>query len=82
MVGKRNGRVEYAVMSFGGLFGMGTRQHPLPWHVLTYDTDMGGYVVDLDKDRLEKAPSFARDSEPAWDRAFGSQVYEYYGLRY
>jgi hypothetical protein len=82
MVGKRNGRVEYAVMSFGGLFGMGANYHPLPWDVLTYDTEMGGYVVDLDKDRLEKAPSYARDEEPAWDRDYGTRVYGYYGLTY
>lgn len=35
MVGKRSGRVEYAVMSFGGLFGLGESHHPLPWDVLT-----------------------------------------------
>ena len=82
MVGKRNGRVEYAVMSFGGLFGMGANFHPLPWDVLDYDTDKGGYVVDLDKDRLEGAPSFARDQEPSWDRDYGSRIYGHYGLTY
>lgn len=34
MVGKRDGRVYYAVMSFGGLFGMGVDHYPLPWGVL------------------------------------------------
>ncbi|MGQ0590583.1 MAG: PRC-barrel domain-containing protein [Sphingosinicella sp.] len=82
MVGKRNGRVEYAVMSFGGLFGMGANHHPLPWDVLDYDTDKGGYVVDLDKERLEGAPSFARDQEPTWDRDYGTRIYGYYGLNY
>jgi hypothetical protein len=82
MVGKRNGRVEYAVMSFGGLFGMGANFHPLPWDVLDYDTDKGGYVVDLDKDRLEGAPSYAREQEPSWDRDYGTRVYGYYGLSY
>ena len=79
---RRRGRVEYAVMSFGGLFGMGTSYHPLPWHVLTYDTDQGGYVVELDKDRLEGAPSYERDQEPIWDRGYGERVYGYYGLTY
>lgn len=82
MVGKRNGRVEYAVMSFGGLFGMGANYHPLPWDVLTYDTDKGGYVVDLDKDRLEGAPSYGREQEPTWDRDYGRRVYDYYGVTY
>ena len=82
MVGKRDGRVRYAVLSFGGLFGMGERFHPLPWDVLTYDTDKGGYVVDLDKDRLKGAPSYERGSDPSYDRQFGERVYGYYGVAY
>ncbi len=45
MVGKRSGQVAYVVMSFGGLFGLGENQYPLPWNELTYDTNLGGYVV-------------------------------------
>lgn len=82
MVGKRNGRVEYAVMAFGGLFGMGERYYPLPWDVLTYDTDQGGYVVSLNKDKLENAPSYERGSEPNYDRDYGQRVYGYYGVAY
>jgi hypothetical protein len=82
MVGKRSGRVEYAVMGFGGLFGMGERDYPLPWDVLDYEPDKGGYVVDLDKDQLEKAPSFERGTEPTYNRDYGEQVYTYYGVIY
>jgi hypothetical protein len=62
-------RLRYAVMSYGGFFGMGEHYYPLPWDALTYDEDCGGYVVDIDKDRLrdDKAPSFHRDEEPEWD---------------
>ncbi|MGF1550619.1 MAG: PRC-barrel domain-containing protein [Sphingomonadaceae bacterium] len=81
MVGKRSGRVEYAVMSFGGLFGMGERFYPLPWDILTYDTDKGGYIVDLDKDRLENAPYFEND-QPNFDRSYGERVYGFYGVAY
>jgi sporulation protein YlmC with PRC-barrel domain len=38
MVDKRSGKVEYAIMSFGGFLGMGDSYHPLPWNVLTSDT--------------------------------------------
>jgi hypothetical protein len=82
MVGKRDGQVRYAVMSFGGLFGMGENFHPLPWDVLTYDTDQGGYVVNLSKEELQKAPSYKAGSEPSFDRAYGREVYGYYGLNY
>ena len=80
MVNKRTGRVEYAVMSFGGLLGIGESYHPLPWEVLTYDTGKGGYVVDLDKRKLEGAPSYRAGQEPSYDREYGRQVYGYYGV--
>jgi hypothetical protein len=64
MVGKRSGRVAYAVMSFGGFLGMGQRYHALPWNVLDYDTNRDGYVIDADKDMLMKAPSYQAGDEP------------------
>jgi hypothetical protein len=82
MIGKRSGRVEYAVMDFGGFLGIGEKHHPLPWDALDYDTDRGGYVVDLDKKRLEEAPSFDQGTEPEWNRNYGESVYAYYGVIY
>jgi hypothetical protein len=82
MVGKRNGQVEYAVMSCGGFLGMGEEFHPVPWEALEYDTDLGGYVIDMDKNKLGQTPSFARNQEPVWDQAWGNQVYSSYGLTY
>ena len=70
------------MLSFGGLFGIGHRHYPLPWDVLDYDTERGGYVVDLDKDMLEKAPSFETGQEPAYDRDYCERVYGYYGITY
>jgi hypothetical protein len=80
MIDKISGRVAYAVMSFGGFLGIGESYHPLPWRVLEYDTGMGGYVVDLDKDRLRGAPSFSRDENPDWNREWGTRVDDYYGV--
>ena len=80
MVDKLSGQVEYAVMSFGGFLGLGESYHPLPWKVLSYDTSQNGYVVDLDKAMLEKAPSYPADSDQNYDRAYGQQVNAYYGV--
>jgi hypothetical protein len=80
MVDKRSGQVEYAVMSFGGFLGIGDSYHPLPWKALTYDTSQGGYVVDLDKDRLQGAPSYSGSEAPDWsDPSFGRRIDDYYG---
>jgi hypothetical protein len=82
MIDKISGKVAYAVMSFGGFLGIGERYHPLPWSVLTYDTNMGGYVVDLDRARLEGAPSYAANENIDWnDRVWGQRVSDYYGTR-
>jgi hypothetical protein len=59
MIDKRSGKVAYAIMSFGGLLGVGERYHPLPWNTLKYDTRQGGYVVGLTREQLEGAPTYA-----------------------
>ncbi|MGF7162519.1 hypothetical protein FHS85_004173 [Rhodoligotrophos appendicifer] len=79
MIDKRSGQVAYAVMSFGGFLGMGESYHPLPWSVLDYDTAQGGYVIDLDKDTLTGAPSYAARENPRWNEDYTRSIDEYYG---
>ncbi len=79
MVDKYTGQVAYAVMSFGGFLGLGESYHPLPWKALTYDTRLGGYVVDIDE-RLKDAPSYRSGEDPFADPAFGERVRGHYGL--
>jgi hypothetical protein len=83
MVDKYSGRVAYAVMSFGGFLGIGESYHPLPWKALDYDTSMNGFVVDLDRSRLEGAPRYGHDEDPwASDRNYGRNVHSYYDYPY
>ena len=56
MVDKVSGQVAYAVMSFGGFLGLGESYRPLPWRALTYDVELGGYVVDVDRETLVGEP--------------------------
>jgi hypothetical protein len=72
MVDKYTGQVAYAVMSFGGFLGLGESYHPLPWKALTYDTRLGGYVVDLDKDRLAEAPRHGAEEDRRLDDYYGA----------
>jgi PRC-barrel domain len=81
MIDKPSGKVAYAIMSFGGFLGIGNQYHPLPWSVLKYDPRLGGYVVNLDKTRLEGAPSYDVDAEPDWsDRSYETKIHDYYGV--
>ena len=48
IIDKISGQVRYAVMEFGGFFGIDTDRYPIPWDLLKYDTGLGGYVVPID----------------------------------
>jgi sporulation protein YlmC with PRC-barrel domain len=77
---KPSGHAEYAIMSFGGFLGIGDEYHPLPWKALTYDPVQGGYVVDIDRRRLEAAPSYGANERGMWDDPdYGRRVTDYYG---
>lgn len=54
---KLSNQIMFAALGFGGMLGMGEKYYPIPWSLLDYDEDKGGYVVPLSKDLLEKAPA-------------------------
>ncbi len=79
MIDKRNGKVAYAVVSFGGFLGMGEDYYPMPWSKLHYDTSLGGYRVDVTEDQLKGAPKFHRSTDWDWsDRSRDRTVHDYY----
>jgi hypothetical protein len=81
MIDKRTGNTAYAIMSFGGFLGIGDQYHPLPWQSLTYDESQGGYIVNIDRTRLEGAPAYAAGDSDRWaDPAYGRKVNDYYGV--
>nr|BAT30475.1 PRC-barrel domain-containing protein [Aureimonas sp. AU4] len=83
VIGKRDGRVKYAIMSFGGFLGIGEEYHPLPWEVLKYDERQGGYVVGITIDQLQSAPRYGADARPDWATSdYGRRVNDYYGVAY
>jgi len=79
IIGKLDGRVAYAVLSFGGFLGIGHDHYPLPWEKLNYDTQLDGYRIDLTKEQIEGAPSYA-DDDDSWYNDNGRRVYDYYGV--
>ena len=85
MIDKRSGKAAYAIMSFGGFLGIGDSYHPLPWQSLTYDERQGGYVVNIDRSRLEGAPSYTSAATGPLlphltDPTYGRKVNDYYGV--
>ena len=82
MIDKLSGRVQYAVLEFGGFLGMGTDRYPLPWDMLKYDTSLDGYVVPLDKANLESAPRYPGEAPPAYDDDYRRRVQDFYSRYY
>jgi sporulation protein YlmC with PRC-barrel domain len=78
MIDKISGQVQYAVLEFGGFLGVGSDRYPIPWKVLKYSTEKGGYVVPLDKARLDQAPKYREDTTPIYDTDYGSRINRYY----
>jgi len=81
MIDKQNGKVAYAVLTFVGFLGIGSEYYPVPWPTLKYDTNLGGYLVNLTRDRLEGAPRYERDEDWSWSRDNDQRVYDYYQAR-
>jgi sporulation protein YlmC with PRC-barrel domain len=80
MLDTRTGQVAYAVLSFGGIMGMGTKLFAVPWQLLTLDTANKCFRLDIPKERLENAPGFDKDdwpdmTSPTWT----SQIDSFYG---
>ena len=80
MIDVPNGRVAYAVLSVGGMLGVGDKLFAVPWNALVLDADNHCFVLDVSKDRLKDAPGFDKDHWPEMaDMRFATSVYEYYG---
>ncbi|HET9212620.1 MAG TPA: PRC-barrel domain-containing protein [Thermoanaerobaculia bacterium] len=82
MIDLGRGSVAYAVLSFGGVLGMGDKLFAIPFQALKLDADHECFVLDVDKEKLKKAPGFDKDHWPSTaDRTWGSQIHSYYGYR-
>jgi hypothetical protein len=66
MIGKKDGKVAYAVLSFGGFLGLGQRYFPIPWSELTYVPGQDGYVTSLTEEQLTGAPSYDSYDDSSW----------------
>ncbi|WP_027584438.1 PRC-barrel domain-containing protein [Bradyrhizobium sp. Ai1a-2] len=81
MIDKVSGQVSYAVLSFGGFFGLGTNLIPVPWARLRYNTRFEAYELDISDEELKRAPSFRADKDFDWgDRSQENELNRYYGI--
>jgi sporulation protein YlmC with PRC-barrel domain len=74
------GNIQYAILSFGGVLGMGNKLFPIPWSSLDISPSRDYVLLNIDKDVLERAPGFDSNNwpnmaDPAWRRS----IHDYYG---
>jgi sporulation protein YlmC with PRC-barrel domain len=76
-----NGRISYAVLSFGGMFGLGNKLFAVPWSALRLDPREKAFYLDVPREVLEHAPGFDKDNWPDFaNPSWGQQVHNYYNV--
>ena len=80
MLDMRTGQIAYAVLSFGGVLGMGDKLFAVPWERLTLDTVNKRFLLNVDKDLLKNAPGFDKNNWPDMgSEAWNQQMEAFYG---
>jgi sporulation protein YlmC with PRC-barrel domain len=83
MIDMASGRIQYAVLSYGGFLGLGDRLFAVPWQALTLDTQNQRFTLDVSKDMLKDAPGFDKDHWPSMaDPSWILDVNRFYGTSY
>lgn len=82
VIDTRNNRVAYAILSFGGILGMGDKHFAIPWEAFSFDLFEKVAVLSVEKDRLKNAPGFDKDNWPDMaGTAWGTQLHGHYGYK-
>lgn len=65
MIDVRTGRVAYAVLSYGGVLGIGNKLFAIPWDALTLDAERRCFMLDIERERLDRSPGFDKSHWPS-----------------
>jgi hypothetical protein len=80
---KQSNQILFAALGFGGVLGLGEKYYPVPWSMLDYDEDKGGYVVPLNQESLKAAPAYDLKDLTKHDGSLGGirqTTYDYYKI--
>lgn len=79
---KTTNNIMFAAIGFGGFLGMGEKYHPVPWALLDYQKDKGGYVVNATEEQLKQAPADSlRDLTENDGSTAREAAFEFYGAQ-
>ena len=77
---KKSDKIIFAALGFGGMLGIGEKYAPVPWSMLDYQPDKGGYVVPMSADMIKKAPVYDLDDLTKDDGQIRQTSYTYYNV--
>jgi len=75
------GHIQYAILSFDGALGTDNRLFAIPWALLSISPSRDSIILNIARNRLERAPCFVRNNwpdmaDPVWCR----RIHDYYGV--
>jgi sporulation protein YlmC with PRC-barrel domain len=89
VVADQNGKIQYIILSHGGMLGMGGERVPVPWSAVKQSsaqqagqqTDQADrLVINIDKQKLENAPKLSRNETlDLRDSQMNQRIHSYYG---
>jgi PRC-barrel domain len=80
MIDTELGRVAYAVLSFGGFWGLGDKWAPVPWDAVALQPDQKVLLLQIEQEKIPKAPNFEPTPLPDLaNRSWGAVIHTYYG---
>jgi len=72
----RDGEAKFAILAFGGFFGIGQEQVAVPWSMIQTSPEQDALMANVTRETLDNAPSYdATAYSPEWER----EVNAYYG---
>lgn len=76
MIDTRTGQVAYALVSSGGILGMGTSQYIVPWNALHTNSQTDQISLDMSKDQLKDAPK----GQTVASKEQALKIFQFYGV--
>ena len=83
MIDMASGKIAYAVLSYGGVMGLGDTLFAVPWAALQLDTVNKRFTLNVPKSALKDAPGFDKDHWPSMsDKTWAGGIHKFYGTPY
>jgi sporulation protein YlmC with PRC-barrel domain len=81
MLDMSNGKVSYAVLSYGGLLTMGEKLFAVPFKALQLDTKNKRFILNAEIEKIKNAPGFDTEHWPNMaDETWIASIHSFYDM--